>query len=220
MTVWAIVVAAGRGARYGGPKHRAVVAGRGVLEWSVDAARTIADGVVVVVAADEMGAKVPGADAVVVGGATRSESVRCGLARVPADAEVIVVHDAARPAAPAELFAAVVAAVRTGADGAVPGVPVTDTIKVVEGNRVVDTPHRASLVAVQTPQAFAAPALRAAHEAAAEAGAGDVTDDATLVERAGGRVVVVPGEQANVKLTSPADLVGLEAALARVGSRA
>ena len=120
-----------------------------------------------------------------------------------------MVHDAARPAASAALFAAVVAAVRTGADGAVPGVPVVDTIKRVHGGAVVATVDRAELVAVQTPQAFRAPVLRAAH-----VGEPDASDDAALVEAAGGRVVVVPGEPANVKLTTPADRSRLEAALA------
>ena len=136
------------------------------------------------------------------GGATRSESVRRGLAVVPAEAEIVVVHDAARPFATAELYAAVIAAVRDGADGAVPGLPVTDTIKIVDdAMTVMTTPDRSTLVAVQTPQAFAARALRAAHTGAAEG-----TDDAALVEACGGRVVVVPGEPDNRKLTVPEDL--------------
>jgi 2-C-methyl-D-erythritol 4-phosphate cytidylyltransferase len=142
------------------------------------------------------------------GGATRSKSVRNGLAAVPDDADVIVVHDAARPAAGVALFRAVIDAVRAGADAAFPGVPVTDTIKRVDGDVVVETIDRAALVAVQTPQAFSAAALRAAH-----AGGGEATDDAALVEQAGGRVVVVPGHAANRKLTTPDDLAALERAL-------
>ena len=112
------------------------------------------------------------------------------------------VHDAARPLATTALFAAVVDAVRAGADGAVPAIPVTDTIKVVDASGgVIETPDRATLVAVQTPQAFRAAMLRAAH---AEGGEG--TDDAALVERLGGRVVVVPGETWNRKITEPDDL--------------
>jgi 2-C-methyl-D-erythritol 4-phosphate cytidylyltransferase len=201
MSVWAVVVAAGRGERFGGAKHRALVAGRPALAWSLDAARTVADGIVLVVPADEAGVAAEGADCVVAGGETRSASVRAGIGAVPGDADVIVVHDAARPAASPALFASVVAAVRRGADGAVPGLPVTDTVKVVDGDVVVDTPAREKLVAVQTPQAFVAGALRAAH-----AHGLDATDDAALVERRGGRVVVVPGEPGNVKLTAPADL--------------
>src|SRR5207253_1205874 len=97
------------------------------------------------------------------GGATRSESVRNGLAAVPDDVEVIVVHDAARPLASAALFDAVIDAVRGGADGAVPGISVVDTVKRVKDGRVVETLDRTTLVAVQTPQAFRAAALRAAH---------------------------------------------------------
>ena len=115
--------------------------------------------------------------------------MRCGLAAVPGDADVIVVHDAARPFASARLFEAVIDAVRAGADGAVPGVPVTDTIKVVDDDgAVVATPDRAHLVAVQTPQAF-----RPARCAPPHAGRAEGTDDAALVEAAGGRVVVVRG---------------------------
>jgi 2-C-methyl-D-erythritol 4-phosphate cytidylyltransferase len=169
-----------------------------VLDVAVDAARKSSDGVVVVV---------PAADAqrerAVPGGPTRSASVRAGLAVVPAEATIICVHDAARPLATPDLFVAVVEAVHAGADGAVPAVPVTDTIKTVDGTGlVVDTPERSTLVAVQTPQAFRAAVLRRAHAAG-----GDGTDDAALVERLGGRVVVVPGEPWNRKITAPDDLV-------------
>jgi len=208
MAVWVVIVAAGRGERFGGPKHLEPLAGRRVLDWSIGAARSVADGVVVVLPAGEADRDEPGADAVVAGGATRSASVRAGLALVPDDAEVIVVHDAARPAASADLFRAVVAAVRAGASGAVPAVPVTDTVKLVEGDRVVETLARDRLVFVQTPQAFAATALRAAH-----ATASDATDDAALVERLGGTVVVVAGDSRNLKLTEPADLARLEQAV-------
>ena len=206
--VWAVVVAAGTGERFGGPKQYESLAGKRVLDWSLAAARSIADGVVLVVSPGREGDPEPAADVVVVGGETRSSSVRNGLAAVPAEAAVVIVHDAARPAASAQLFAAVVAAVRAGADGALPGLPVVDTVKRVAGGVVVETLDRASLVVVQTPQAFAAEALRKAH-----AGGGDATDDGALVEAAGGRVVVVPGEPSNVKLTSPADLDRLAAAL-------
>ena len=128
-----------------------------------------------------------GADVVVPGGATRADSVRCGLDAVPDDAAVIVVHDAARPLASPALFAAVIAAVTDGgADGAVPGVPPSDTIKTVdESGRVTGTLDRDRLVAVQTPQAFRAAVLRRAHDGAPVAGA---TDDAMLVESMGGTV--------------------------------
>ena len=207
---WVIVVAAGSGRRFGGAKQYAPLGGRRVLDWSLDAARAGGRGVVLVVAPTEVGRPEPAADVVVAGGATRSGSVRAGLAAVPADAPRIVVHDAARPFAPPELFDAVLAAVAGGADGAVPGLPVADTIKQVDAaGRVVHTPARASLVAVQTPQAFRAAALRDAHARAAEG-----TDDAQLVEAAGGTVVVVPGRADNRKLTEADDLAWAESRLA------
>ena len=139
--------------------------------------------------------------------------MRCGLDAVPDEAEVIVVHDAARPLASPDLFAAVIAAVTDGgADGAVPGVPPSDTIKTVdESGRVTGTLDRERLVAVQTPQAFRAGVLRRAHDGAPVAGA---TDDAMLVESMGGTVHVVPGEPRNLKITDPDDLEAAERILA------
>jgi 2-C-methyl-D-erythritol 2,4-cyclodiphosphate synthase/2-C-methyl-D-erythritol 4-phosphate cytidylyltransferase len=170
---------------------------RRVLDWCVAAAEAASDGVVVVVPAVD--ATREGA---IAGGATRSDSVRAGLALVPSNATIVCVHDGARPFASSDLFAAVVAAVIGGADAAVPGVPVSDTIKQVdEAGAVVGTPARSGLRAVQTPQAFRADVLRRAH-----AGVGEATDDAALVEAAGGRVVVVAGEEHNRKITDPNDL--------------
>jgi 2-C-methyl-D-erythritol 4-phosphate cytidylyltransferase len=153
-----------------------------------------------------------GADAVVPGGATRAESVRCGLAAIPPDAEVIVVHDAARPLAGPGLFDAVIAAVTEGgADGAVPGVAPSDTIKAVDAaGNVTSTLKRSELVAVQTPQAFRAVVLRRAHDGAGP----DATDDAMLVEALGATVRVVPGDPANLKITAPEDLGAAERLLA------
>ena len=201
MTVWAIVVAAGSGSRFGGPKQFAELEGRRVVDWALVASRSVADSVVLVVPAAHLEAETPAADVVVAGGATRSESVRAGLAAVPAGADVVVVHDAARPFAAPGLFEAVVACVREGADAAIPGVPIADTVKRVVDGRVVGTLNRDELVAVQTPQAFAADVLRRAHAAG-----GNATDDAALVEAAGGRVVVVPGDPANTKITLRTDL--------------
>ncbi len=199
MRVAAIVVAAGRGERFGGPKQFADLDGRSVAAASVAAARSVADTVVLVVPDGYDGAG-EGADLLAVGGATRSDSVRAGLALCP-DADVVVVHDAARPLAGPSLFAAVVAAVDAGADAAVPALAVTDTLKRVDGSRVAATVERAGLVAVQTPQAFRRAALADAH-----AGGADATDDAALVEAAGGRVVVVDGDARNVKITDAGDL--------------
>jgi 2-C-methyl-D-erythritol 4-phosphate cytidylyltransferase len=209
--VWVIVVAAGSGARFGARKQYESLGDRRVLDWSIEAARAVADGLVLVVPAGfEDGAATgqASADRVVAGGATRSASVRAGLDAVPDDAGVIVVHDAARPRATPALFHAVIDAVRAGADGAVPGVAVADTLKRVRDGVVLETVDRAELVAVQTPQAFLAGVLRGAH-----AGAADATDDGALVEATGGRVVVVPGDPDNLKITSAADLERLRAAL-------
>ena len=203
MTVAAVVVAGGRGTRFGGLKQFADLNGRSVAARSVAAARSIASHVVLVVPEDYVGAG-EGADVVVHGGPTRASSVRAGLAHC-VDASIIVIHDAARPLASPALFAAVVRAVNEGADAAVPGLAVTDTVKRVEqeGDDVVAvaTVERAELVTVQTPQAFRRDALVRAHAAAGEA-----TDDAALVESVGGRIVVIAGEPENVKITAPADL--------------
>jgi 2-C-methyl-D-erythritol 4-phosphate cytidylyltransferase len=218
------VVAGGSGRRFGGRKQFLPLAGHPVASWSVRAARSVADGVVLVVPApdpddgDDVSVPGPGstgedalgATCVVHGGVTRADSVRAGLAAVPSDAEVIVVHDAARPLAGDDLFSAVVDAVRAGdVDGAVPVVPVTDTLKRVDAGRVVATVDRDGLLAVQTPQAFAAGALRAAH-----AGAADATDDAGLLEAAGLVVAAVAGDPRNLKVTRPEDLALAEALLA------
>ena len=204
MSTWVIVVAGGTGTRFGGPKQFAALGGETVLARSVRVAAGCADGVVVVAAAEHLDetARIvapvaPGAP-VVAGGTTRAGSVRNGLAAVPVDATRVLVHDAARPLASPAIYAAVIEALDHGADAAVPGVAVVDTIRSLDGG-VVD---RDRLVAVQTPQGFRAAALRAAHEGTPEA-----TDDATLVEVAGGSVVIVPGTSTNLKITTPADLV-------------
>lgn len=202
LSVWTIVVAAGSGSRFGRHKQYERLGDRRVLDWALAAARSVSEGVVLVVPPENAGRREIGADALVPGGATRAASVRAGLAAVPDEVEVILVHDAARPLASAALFARVVEAIEQGADAAIPGVPVTSTVKRIEGGRVLETLDRAPLVEVQTPQAFRAAALRAAH-----AGEADATDDAALVESAGGSVVVVAGEESNLKITHPHDLV-------------
>ncbi len=184
----------------------------------MDAARTVADGVVLVLPDDSgddpehgpptgPGPSGPdgapwGADVTVTGGASRADSVRAGLAAVPDDATVIVVHDAARPLARPSLFAAVVEAVLVdGASCAIPVLPVADTLKRVGDGVILATVDRDGLVTVQTPQAFAAATLRAAHRAA-----GQSTDDAGLVEQMGVAVHTVPGDPRNMKITRPEDL--------------
>lgn len=210
--VWTIVLAAGSGRRYGlAPKQYEFLDGERVIDRSLAIARSAADHVLVVLAPgeDAEGASLVdagAADAWVIGGAERADSVRAALARVDDDAAVIVVHDAARPLASAALHRAVVDAVHAGADAVIPAVPVTDTIKRVAHDAhgravVIETPERSELVAVQTPQAFRAEVLRRAHASAL-----DATDDAALVERIGGTVVLVDGEITNLKITGPSDL--------------
>ena len=213
MRAWAIVVAGGSGARFGGAKQFLVLGGRRIVDWAVLAAAASCEGVILVLPADQVGrvALDVQPDVVVAGGATRSASVRAGLAEVPEGVDAVVVHDAARPLAHPGLFAAVLQALADGADGAVAAVPVADTLKRVEADgRIVETVDRNGLWAVQTPQGFRLDVLRAAHSGDAEA-----SDDAGLVEAAGGRVVVVPGDRRNLKVTDPADLALLEALVGR-----
>ena len=198
MPVWTVVVAAGGGTRFGGRKQYERLGAERVLDWAIRAARRASDGVVLVVPPDLAGVPEPAADVVVAGADTRSGSVRRGLAAVPADADVIVVHDAARPVPVPEVWDRVLAAVAEGADAAVPCVPVTDTLRSVDGG----VEDRGRFLAVQTPQAFRAAVLRAAH-----VGEPEGTDDASLVEAAGGRVGVVDGDPANLKVTTPPDLL-------------
>jgi 2-C-methyl-D-erythritol 4-phosphate cytidylyltransferase len=200
-------VAAGSGQRLGAeqPKAFVRVGDRSLLEHAAArfTSHPAVDAVVVVAPADRVAAAaaltgVP----VVPGGATRQESVAAGLAAV--DAEFVLVHDVARPFVPAEVIDAVVTALRDGADAVVPVVPIHDTVRRVDADGglagVVD---RSSLVAVQTPQGFRRSVLVAAHAAAVGPAA---TDDAGLVESAGGRVVAVPGADAAFKITTASDL--------------
>ena len=226
--VAAIVPAAGRGERLGpgAPKALRDLAGRPLLVHAALALAACPEVDLIVVAAPpeaiaETAALLADVDAdwaVVAGGATRVDSVRLALAAVPADVDVVLVHDAARPLVPAALVSDVVAAVRGGADAVVPGIPLADTVKRVDAAGLVhETPDRAELRAVQTPQGFRRAVLEAAH-AAAGPGA-DATDDAGLVERAGGAVLVIPGDEEAFKVTRPLDLLLAEAVLAaRAGS--
>jgi 2-C-methyl-D-erythritol 4-phosphate cytidylyltransferase len=221
---WAIVVAGGDGARLGADRPKAFVGlgGRPLLAHSIDLFEDhpAVDRIVLVVPAeweepatllaDELAAgKVAAA---VPGGATRSLSVAAGLSEVGADAEAIVVHDAARPFASAELVDRLLEALEAH-DGAIPALPVTDTVKRVHEGVVAETLVRGELRAVQTPQAFRAAALRHAYAAPADA-VRDATDCASLVEAAGFAVAAVPGEPGNVKITAPDDLARAEARLA------
>ena len=199
MMAWGIVVAAGTGSRYGQPKHELQLQGRPLWDW---ARRSLLEGgvskVVVV-------GSVPGG---IPGGPRRRDSVAAGLAMVPESAQAVVIHDAARPLAGPGLVIRVLERLAVGdVAGVVPGVPVRDTLKQVEKDRVIATVDRDALISVQTPQAFVTSALRAAHAA----DDGDASDDAGLLERAGESVAWVAGDPGNLKVTYPADLQILEA---------
>jgi 2-C-methyl-D-erythritol 4-phosphate cytidylyltransferase len=214
MSVWAILVAAGRGERLGSdqPKAFAKLGDDPLLaeplrrleecEW-VDSIVLVAPAgweEPAVLLAEELGCgKV---SACVAGGDTRTDSVRAGLAEVPAGVLVILVHDAARPLLTDEVVERVLAPLQQGWDGAVPGLPVADTVKRVDaGGAVLETVERDSLWTVQTPQAFLADVLRRAY-----AGAETATDCASLVEASGGRVRVVEGDARLQKVTTADDL--------------
>ncbi len=218
--IWAVLVAAGRGERFGGdrPKAFANLGDRPLLAESLerlDASEWVEAIVVVapeeweepcILLAEEIGAgKV---QAAVAGAATRADSVRAGLAEVPGEAAVVLVHDAARPLLPDEVVERVVTGLSDGWEGAVPALPLADTVKRAEGEAVAETVDRTGLYAVQTPQAFLADALRCAL-----AGGGDATDCAGLVEAAGGRVRLVEGDRRLLKVTTPADLLFVETLL-------
>src|SRR5262245_11811047 len=211
MSVWAVLAAAGRGERFGGDRPKAF-ARLGGLPLLAEPLRRLddsewIDGIVVaappgweepcIVLAEELGAgKV---SAVVAGGQTRAASVRAALREVPEDALVVLVHDAARPLVSDEVIGRVLASLSEGYDGAVPAMPVSDTIKRVRDGDVVETLERGELVTCQTPQAFRADVLRRAAD-------GEGTDCASLVEAQGGRVRAVEGDPRLLKVTSPEDL--------------
>ncbi len=206
-----IVAAAGSGERLGasGPKAFVPCGGRPLLDWSVEALGAVCDRVVVVVP--------PGLEAGpdrVGGGASRSESVLAGLRSAP-EAEACVIHDAARPLVTPGLIQRCVAAVERGWDGAVAAAPVTDTVKeAAEDGRVTRTLDRSCLWSVQTPQAFRAEVLRRALTVPRDELAA-ATDDASLVEGAGGSVTVIDAPPENIKVTRPSDLVTVQSLLLR-----
>ncbi|CAK7287628.1 MULTISPECIES: 2-C-methyl-D-erythritol 4-phosphate cytidylyltransferase [Streptomyces] len=238
--VAAVIPAAGRGVRLGpgAPKALRALNGTPMLIHAVRAlAASRHVSLVIVVAPPDGSAEVkslldahalpggtPGGgpastDFVVVpGGDSRQESVRLGLAALPPQYGVVLVHDAARPLVPVDTVDAVIEAVRDGAPAVVPALPLADTVKEVEPagepgapEPVVATPERARLRAVQTPQGFDRATLLRAHETVTD----DVTDDAGMVEKLGLPVVTVPGHEEAFKVTRPLDLVLAEAVLAR-----
>lgn len=219
--VWAVVAAAGDGRRLGQDRPKAFVklGDRPLVAHAIELfeGHPRVDRMVVVVPegweeptallADELAAGKLVAS--IAGGPSRALSVAAGLAEVDDAASAVLVHDAARPFAPPELVDRVLDALED-ADGAVPGLPVSDTVKRVRDGAAVETLDRAELRAVQTPQAFRAEALRRAYSGPPD-DISAATDCAQLVERAGGRVVVVEGAPANLKITDAADLERAEA---------
>ncbi len=207
----ALIVAAGRGERLGSgrPKALVTVAGRPMLEWSVDALRAVVavERIVVALPAGELEAAPEGTIAVA-GGAVRSQSVREAL-RAAGGGDPVIVHDAARPLAPPELFERALEDLeRSGADAVIAAAPVSDTIKEVgeDGQTVMRTLERSRLWAVQTPQVFRRAALDRALTEASDELLGAATDDAWLIERSGGTVRVVLSGPENIKITTAADL--------------
>jgi len=213
---WAVIVAAGAGRRFGAAKQFALLKGRPLYEWSVEAFERHEDveGIVLVLPAEGAGRPQPALGgklrAVVAGGKERQDSVLNGFRRVPAGEDrVVLVHDGARPLVSRELISRVIQA--AGEKGAaVPGLPIEDTVKEAAGDEVIRTLQRTALVRVQTPQGFLYSWLGQALEGAA-AGGFYATDEAMLVERTGRRVVLVAGEVRNIKITTPLDLKIAEA---------
>ena len=216
----AVILAAGAGERLGAatPKAFVPIAGTTMLALATGAAERcpLIDEIVVVVPPGwerRAGSLLPSplAHVIVRGGASRQESVRIALESVPSGRDLVACHDAARPFASPALFATVLAAV-AGADGAVPVLPVPDTVKHVREGRVVETEAREALGLAQTPQAFVLDVLREAHASALADGV-EATDDAALLERMGRVVRAVPGEPANFKVTTHEDLIRAETIL-------
>ena len=220
MTV-ALIVAAGLGERLGADRPKALVelAGRPLVQWSIDVLAGI-EQIESLVLALPAGVPAPAGVTAVGGGPARSDSVGRALAAAP-DGDPVLVHDAARPLLTAALAEAVIAALRAdpSADAAIAAVPVTDTIKrVQDGGAVAETLERDGLWAVQTPQVFRRGPLEEALAAGAEVRAA-ATDDAWLLERRGGKVIVVRSSAENLKVTTPLDLRLAELLLGRRGAR-
>jgi 2-C-methyl-D-erythritol 4-phosphate cytidylyltransferase len=228
LSTWAVVVAGGAGERLGADRAKAYVrfGERTLLAASLELFEhhDAIDGIVCVVPegyeerttllADDLA--LSKLAAAVVGGPTRARSVALGIAEVPDRASFVLVHDAARPLASPELIDRVLDGLAGGADGVVPGLPVVDTLKRVEGGRIVDTVERGGLVGVQTPQGFVLEVLRDAYQRLDDEAIDRATDCSSIVELAGGggRIVWVAGERDNLKVTTQHDLERARALLA------
>jgi 2-C-methyl-D-erythritol 4-phosphate cytidylyltransferase len=221
-SVWAVVLAGGGGNRFGGLKQFAELGGQTLLDRVVQLSGKSCDGVVVVLPAGHEQRFDGDGQITATGGATRAESVRSGLAALPPEADIVVITDAAHPLASVVLYERVIAAVRAGADGALPGLPLADAIKRLEPVPGTADPDVLGLagattaagghVSAQMPMAFRLTALRSAH-----ARIGDAVEDSAMVTADGGKVVVVPGEPTNVHVTTPAELAVATALLPLLG---
>jgi 2-C-methyl-D-erythritol 4-phosphate cytidylyltransferase len=201
--IWGILLAAGRGTRFGQQKHDVELDGLPLWQWAQRA--LINGGIDQIVIVGDFDGAVPG-------GERRQDSVAAGLARIPNNDGLVLVHDAARPLLTPDVVKRVITRLRVGdVAGVIPAVPVRDTIKRIERERVVATVERADLIAVQTPQGFDLRVLRAAH-ASFE---GEATDDASMVESVGGSIAVVDGDPMNLKVTYPEDLLLIDALRSR-----
>ncbi len=214
MRIAAILVAAGTGTRFGGPtpKQFSLLAGKPVIRHAAEALLPFVQALQPVGDPELIGPALAGLDVLpaIPGGATRQESVAAGLEALVTQApDGVLVHDAARPFLPADIITALIEALRTH-DGAIPAIPVADTLKRVRNGRITETVPRDGLYRAQTPQAFRYQLLRALHRTSAPVG---ITDDAALLEAAGHPVAIVAGHDDNIKLTYPEDAMRLHQAL-------
>lgn len=197
--IWGILLAAGLGTRFGRRKHNVELNGLPLWQWAERA--LVRGGIGELVIVGDFAGAVPGGD-------RRQDSVAAGLAQIPDRDGIVLVHDAARPLVTPDLVQRVIARLLVGdVAGVVPAVPVSDTIKRVERDHVVETVQRSDLVGVQTPQGFDLRTLRAAHVSFD----GEATDDASMVEASGGAIAIVEGDPMNLKVTCPEDLLLIEA---------
>jgi 2-C-methyl-D-erythritol 4-phosphate cytidylyltransferase len=197
--IWGLLLAAGRGTRFGRQKHDIEL--DGIPLWQQSERALLDGGVDRLIVVGDLAGAVPGGD-------RRRDSVAAGLDAISDHTGYVLIHDAARPLVTAGLVRAVIDRLLIGdVAGVVPVIPVRDTLKRVAGEFVVETVDRGDLAAVQTPQGFDLAALRAAHAVVG----GDATDDASMVEAAGGAIAIVDGDPANLKVTYPEDLAVAEA---------
>lgn len=199
--IWGIVLAAGTGLRFGGRKQFLHIGESRLVDLSVRTTASACEGLVLVLPKGCAWEGEP-VTAVVEGGDTRLDSARRGLAAVPSSAKIVVIHDAAHPLASERLIMSLIKAVQeSGIDAALPVIPTKDTVMRMQQMEVVETIAREGLVAVQTPQAFKADVLRAAHRRGGEA-----SDDGMLVQQLGGRIRTVAGEPSNIHVATSDDL--------------